>query len=290
MTCFLPHASSPLMKTILVLGANGSVGSELSQSLEQVGHTVRRATSRTADAGAVHVNLLSGDGLANAMQGVDAAFLLSPTGHVNVDELLGPVVEQAREHGVQKLVLMTAIGVDTGLSAPMRTVEREVEASGIAWNVIRPNSFMQNLNSYWLHGIAHADAIMLPAGTSKGSFIDARDIASVAAALLQHNTFDNRAFDLTGGEALDYDAVAQLLSAESGRAIRYQEISRDDMRAGLLGAGLPEPYAEFILLTLDYFERGDAERVTDAVPLITGRSARTMTAYLKDYRAAFVRS
>ncbi|MES2525047.1 MAG: SDR family oxidoreductase [Gemmatimonadota bacterium] len=276
------------MKTILVLGASGTVGSELSRLLEEGGHSVRRATSRPAGAGQVHVDLGTGEGVTEALTGADAAFLLSPPGFTNQDELLGPVIDAARALGVGKVVLMTAMGADADPTGPLRKTELRLEESGVAWNVIRPNWFMQNFNTYWLHGIKHAGAIQLPVGDAKGSFIDARDIAAVAAELLVRSDWDNRAFDLTGAEALDHDAVARILSQEAGRNIGYEDITPDAMRAGLLAAGLPAGYAEFMLVILGFFKLGYAERVTDAVGTITGRAPRTLEAYARDYRDAFV--
>lgn len=275
------------MADILVFGANGTVGSALSASLETAGHTVRRATSRSATAGQVQADLVTGEGLAAAFRGADAAFLMSPPGHVNQDVLMGRAIEEAAAQGVKKLVLMTAMGADADPSSPMRKAELQLEGSGLAWNVIRPNWFMQNFNTFWLHGITHANAIQLPTGSAKGSFIDARDIAAVASELLQRSDFDGQAFDLTGGEALDHDQVAVLLSAALGRTIVYEDITPEQLRPGLLAAGLPETYAEFLLTILHYFKLGYAERVTDAVPRITGQSPRTFAAYTADYRAAF---
>ena len=277
------------MNKILVLGAHGTVGSALVQALQAQGQAVAKATSRAPQgADQLHLNLLTGEGLANAFQGVDRAFLLSPPGHVNQDELLGPVIQAARQHGLKKVVLMSAMGADADEAAPLRKAERLLEASGLAWNVIRPNWFMQNFNSYWLHGILNQGAILLPTGTARGSFIDTRDIADVAAALLTGHTHDNRAFDLTGPQALDHTQVAAILSQETGRAIGYQDITPEAMRAGLLGAGLPASYVEFMLVILGYFKAGYAERTTDAVQQITGRAPRTLQQYARDHRASWL--
>ena len=277
------------MNKILVLGAHGTVGSALVQALQAQGQAVAKATSRAPQgADQVHLNLLTGEGLASAFQGVDRAFLLSPPGHVNQDELLGPVIQAARQHGLKKVVLMSAMGADADEAAPLRKAERLLEASGLAWNVIRPNWFMQNFNSYWLHGILNQGAILLPTGTARGSFIDTRDIADVAAALLTGHALDNRAFDLTGPQALDHAQVAAILSQETGRAIGYQDITPEAMRGGLLGAGLPAPYVEFMLLILSYFRAGYSERTTDAVQQITGRAPRTLQQYARDHRASWL--
>jgi uncharacterized protein YbjT (DUF2867 family) len=105
--------------------------------------------------------------------------------------------------------------------------------------------------------------------------------------LLQEGRFDNQAFDLTGAESLDHDEVAAILSRETGRAIRYQEVTADDMRPGLLGAGLPADYTEFLLTILEYFRLGYSERVTDAVQVITGQTPRGFAQYAQDYTAAY---
>ncbi len=274
------------MTTTLIVGASGTVGSELATRLAAAGHTVRRATSRSPTApDQVQHDLISHRGLAHAFEGVDRAFLLAPPGHVNQHELLGPLVEQARAQRLDKVVLMTAMGANADPSAPLRRVELQLEASGLPFNVIRPNWFMQNFHTFWLAGIRDHGTIFLPTGNAKGSFIDARDIAAVAAALLDGHAHDGADFDLTGAEALDHHEAAAILSQAAGRPIAYQDITPEAMLEGLLGAGLPRPYAEFLNLILGYFKAGYAERTTDAVERITGRAPIAFERYAQDHRA-----
>ena len=254
------------MSKTLVVGASGTVGSALADLLEARGHGVLRATSRApAGAGQVQLDLLGGTGLADALAAADRAFLLCPPGHVNQHELLIPVIDAARQAGLKKLVLMSAMGADADDSAPLRQVELHLMRSGLAWNIVRPNWFMQNFHTFWLRGILADNRIYLPVGQAKGSFIDARDIAAVAAELLIRSDFDGQAFDLTGGEALDHDQVAAILAAETGRPIRFQDIPPEAMLSALVSAGLPPAYAEFLVLILGYFKAGYSERITDAV-------------------------
>ena len=152
----------------------------------------------------------------------------------------------------------TALPADD--SIPLRRAELHLERSGLAWNVIRPNWFMQNFHTFWLHGIQTQGQIFLPVGAAKGSFIDTRDIAAVAAKLLSSDEFVNAAHDLTGSEALDHNQVAAILSKAAGRTIGYTDIPEDAMRQGLLGAGLPADYTEFLLVILGAFKAGFAER------------------------------
>lgn len=122
---------------------------------------------------------------------------------------------------------------------------------------------------------------------AKGSFIDARDIAAVAAELLVSDRFNGQDFDLTGAEALDHHQVAALLTQAAGKPIGYADIPPEALREGLLAAGLPADYADFLLLILSYFKAGYSERTTDAVQTITGRAPRTLAKYAADYKNAW---
>jgi len=169
----------------------------------------------------------------------------------------------------------------------LRKAERHLETSGLPYNILRPNWFMQNFHTFWLQGIVTQGKILLPVGTAKGSFIDVRDIAAAAAVLLTSDTLANRDFDLTGPEALDHDQVAAILSRESGRRITFQDIPPAAMVDGLIGAGLPRPNAEFLVMLLGFFKAGYAERTTDAVAQITGRAPGSFEGYARDHRQAW---
>ena len=276
------------MSQVLVFGASGTVGSELSRVLTAQGERVLEVTSRPPRAAhQVQADLVTGAGLRAAFEGADRAFLLSPPGHVNQDELLGPVIEEARVRGLKKVVLMSAMGANADEGAPLRKAELRLAASGLPYNIIRPNWFMQNFNTYWLQGIVQQATVELPVGSAKGSFIDARDIAAVAAKLLTSDTFANRDFDLTGPTALDHDAVAALLSREAGRIISFRDITPEAMLEGLLAAGMPKPYSEFLVMILGYFKAGYSERTTDAVAQILGRAPGSFERYAHDHRAAW---
>ena len=280
------------MSKYLVIGASGTVGASIVQQLVAGGHQVRATTSRPAAVGrrdnveTVLVNLATGEGVDTAFAGIDGAFLLAPPGYADQQKLLSPLVTAAKRAKTGKVVLMTAMGANAA-DTPFRRVEEELVASGVPYNIIRPNWFMQNFQTFWVHGINADGAIALPAGTAKTSFIDARDISAVAVRLLTTHDQDGRDFDLTGPESLTHADVARILSAETGRAIRYEDIDPDVLRKGLLSAGLPADYTEFLLVILGFLEQGYAERTTDAVEKLLGRKPIAFSRYARDARAAW---
>jgi uncharacterized protein YbjT (DUF2867 family) len=278
------------MAKILILGASGNVGSALAQQLTAAGETVVRATSKKENlqADQVHYDIAQNVGLEAALEGVDRAFVLMPPGYTNQDVLAAPLFAAARERGLKKVVFMTAMGANADPNAPMRKAEIALEQSGIPYNIIRPNWFMQNFNSFWIQGILEQGKIFLPVGDAKGSFIDARDIAAVAATLLTSDTFANRDFDLTGAESLDHHEVAAILSEVTGKTITYQEVSPEAMRSNLLAAGLPADYSEFLLLILSFFKLGYSAAVLPTIEEITGKAPISFRQYAQDYRQAWL--
>ncbi|HET6346647.1 MAG TPA: SDR family oxidoreductase [Myxococcota bacterium] len=272
------------MAHILVIGSSGAVGSELVRELVSNGHTVRGTThKRSGDAERVHVDLATGEGLRAAFEGIDRAFLMSPGGYADQHRVLSPLIQEAKRRGLQKVVLMTAMGADANEATPLRRAEVELEKSGLPYSIIRPNWFMQNFNTFWVSGIREHGKISLPAKRAKVSFIDTRDISAVAARLLSDATHANRAFTLTGAEALDHDEVAALLSKASGKRITYAQSEPAELRAGLVGAGLPEDYADFLVLIMGFLAEGYSRAVTDDVERLLDRRPRSLARYAEEY-------
>src|SRR6476661_2017303 len=103
-----------------------------------------------------------------------------------------------------------------------RQEEKIIEESGIPYTFLRPGAFMQNFVNFFGQTIKNESAFYLPTRDGKVSFVDVRDIAAVATEILltksdgsqQHK---NKAYDITGHEALSYSQVAEILSKVIGR-------------------------------------------------------------------------
>lgn len=271
---------------ILVLGATGTIGSRIAADLVAKGEAVK-AASRNATpvpgAEAVALDLTNPASLATALEGVDRLFAIVPAGYLDPLGLLSPVIDAAAARKI-KVVLMTVLGVDADDSIPYRQLELKLEKAGIAYGIIRPNWFADNFHSYWREGIRH-NVIAVPAAEGKSSFIDTRDIAASAVALLTSSAFDGKAYNLTGPEALSYGEAAGVLSAVTGKAIAYQPIDDAAFIAMLTGAGVPEDYARFLAAIFHPVREGWTARVTGDVEHLTGKPPRSLEAYATDNRA-----
>jgi len=273
----------------LIIGSSGTIGSELVKILRNEGHELRLATSRTPKGpGEVQVDLGTGKGLKEAFQGVDRAFLLSPPGFADHYQILAPMIIEAKKNQLKKVVLMTAMGANASDSTPFRRAEIELENSGLTYNIVRPNWFMQNFNTFWVQGIKAHRKIQLPAGTAKTSFIDSKDVSAVIAKLLFSEEFNNQDFDLTADQAISHDEVAQMISKEVGAKVEYQDISSAQFMEPLVTAGFPKDYVEFMALIFGFLKAGYNERVTVNVSKVLGRSPNTFLKYAQASKNAWI--
>jgi uncharacterized protein YbjT (DUF2867 family) len=198
------------------------------------------------------------------------------------------VIQAAKQAGVEQIVFTSAFGVDQNEEAPLRKVERQLEASGLGHTVLRPNFFMDNFsNGFIAPMIQDADAIFVAAEDAKTSFIAISDIAAVAVAALTEEGHAGKAYNLTGPEELDHSTVAAAISAVSERNISYQPISEADMRQGALENGLPGPHVDYLAVLYQATRAGYLAATTSDVEQVLGRPALSFDEFLKQNQAAW---
>jgi uncharacterized protein YbjT (DUF2867 family) len=275
---------------VLVFGATGNIGSEVMRLLKNEGFRVRGTTSQTIPKGSdlVHVNLATGEGIDAAMDRVDRAFLMSPPGYSDQYSILSPLIQEAKRRNLKKVVLMTSLGANSSDSTPFRRAELELENSGLSYNIVRPNWFYQNFNTFWVSGIHSQGKILLPAGNAQVGFIDTRDVAAVIEKLLTTNQHSKQAFDITGPELVDHHTVANAISSATGKVITYQEIEPETLFSGLISSGVPNEYAEFIIAILGYLRKGCSAVTNGNVEFILKREPIGLGKYANDYRNAWL--
>ncbi|MCB1165973.1 MAG: NAD(P)H-binding protein [Leptospiraceae bacterium] len=271
---------------VYVFGGTGTVGTPLVEALAADGHSVLVA-SRSPKEAKQNIEYVDAANPA-AMEGADAVFLLSPGGLADQYAVLKPYLDQAKKIKPTKTVLMTAFGVEHAPpEAPMRKLELELLDSGLPATIIRPNWFMQNFNTYWVHGIVSDGKLYFPAGIAKASFIDARDIGAVAAKLLATSKYSGEALGLTGAEALDHNEVAQKIAAASGVDVQYVDVDPEEFKKMLLGAGLDAAYVELLSGIASALRDGFASPITDTVKEVLGRDPIKFDSYAADYASSW---
>ena len=276
--------------TTLVTGGTGKTGRHVVDQLT-AGSTPVRVASRTPTSlpdGATAVRFDWDDPATHdaALAGVDTAYLVAPALVLDPSPVMVPFVQRAREAGVQRMVLLSANGMqqappDFGLNA----VQAALAASGAQWAVLQPTWFLQNLTEGFLApGIAHG-TLAFAGGTGRNAWIDTRDIADVAVAAL-HGKADGVLL-LTGPELLSFADLAAEVSRAGGREVRYVDQASEELATVLAGAGFPDDYAGLMLQLAAAIRDGHAEQLSTTVQDVTGRPARTLRQFADDHAQAF---
>jgi len=181
-----------LVKKLLALGVKFRAGYHSSAKAEE-------AKRRGVDG--VAIDFANAEALQPLLRGVDKLFLIS--GNVpHQDELELNVVREAKKAGVRHIVQNSVWGAESeafSFAKVHRPVEREIEASGVAYTFLRPNGYMQNMSSFYAQTIKTQGAFYLPAGEARISHIDVRDIASVAAKVLTETGHEGKAYGTRAG-------------------------------------------------------------------------------------------
>jgi uncharacterized protein YbjT (DUF2867 family) len=118
--------------------------------------------------------------------------------------------------------------------------------------------------------------------------VDVRDIASVAVVLLTRNDtkYENKAYGITGQEALSYGQAAEVLSRELGRTISYIDISESDARKGMMNIGMEDWLIDAIMEYYPIIKSGHASETTNTIEEVTGRKPILFSQFAKDYAKA----
>lgn len=280
---------------ILVTGATGTVGTNVVRELSKRGvslracvHTASKADKiREANVEIFEVDYSDRSTIEAAFRGIESLYLLTPfvPGQVEIATLL---VDIARKAGVRHIVKQSALGADSPspitLGVLHRRAEVYIEESGIPYTFLRPNSFMQNFINFQGATIKAEGKIYLPLGEGKVSYIDARDIARVAAEVLTNSTpHTGKAYNLTGPEAIPAARVAQIFSNAIGRPVVYVDTPVEAARRSMLEAGLPDWTVNSLMELYRLDKTGGASGVTDAVEKITGSKPATFEKFASDH-------
>ena len=271
-------------------GATGTVGRYVAAGLATQGVPLRLAVRDVGEnqgEQSCRFDFADTSTWGRALEGVDRVFLMRPPAISDIKGVIRPFISELARRGIRQTVVLSLMGVNPAM--PHYRLEQDVKAAGLPATMLRPAFFMQNLETAYRRDILTYDRIRLPARSGKTSFIDTRDIADVATtALVAPETHIGKAYTLTGGTALSWNAVASLLSAELGRPIHYEPISLLTARRELSAAGFPTAYVNVQLLIHVVARLGLADKITSELPQLLSRPPRTLSEYIRDNRDMWI--
>jgi uncharacterized protein YbjT (DUF2867 family) len=275
---------------ILVVGATGSVGSELVRQLAAGGRRVRalvrseaRAKTLPPLAEPVIGDLAKPETLASACAGARRVFVLSPP-IPETETLERNAFDAAIAAGARRIVYLSNYGAAEGDVDPHFHVhgkhERHLASLGVDWTVLRPTRFM-NYTPYVWSSVLERGVLIEGGGAGAITVIDPADIAAVAVKALTEDGHEGQTYELTSEDSFTVAELARMLSRVLERDITIFEGDTDALRTALIESGAPGDYAPLMAGAFAKVAAGLFKR-TDTAAKVLGRAPRAYADWLEN--------
>jgi len=252
---------------ILLTGAGGKTGQALIRALVAKGETIRAFARRNEQADDIRslgvYDVVIGDlqddaTVRTSMDGVRSVYHICPNVHPDEVAIGRRVIDAARDSGVAHFVYHSVLHPHT---EPMPhhwnklRVEEILFESGVAFTILQPTAYMQNILAGWNAIVADGVfRIPYPAET-RLSLVDLDDVAEAAADVLTELGHTRATYELVGTRALSQDEVAEILSQKIGRAVRAEVEPMEEWESHARRAGMAEYQISTLISMFRYYER-----------------------------------
>jgi uncharacterized protein YbjT (DUF2867 family) len=254
----------------LVLGGTGKTGSRVAAKLTKLGLSVRTAAPNGAD---VRFDWDDPTTHSPALAGVDRIYLVAPVLRTDFADQVSSFLDLAEAAGVRHVTYISAFGFDQ--VPPQWVAHRAVELDlmgrgAITHSILRPAWFMQNFSETFLKPVD--GVIAVPTGDGAEAFVDAEDIAAVAAATLASpDAHAGAEYAPTGPEALTLSDAADVIADVIRRPVKHNDLDREAWIDGTVAAGVPAAYGEVLRMLTETIASGHGSRPNNDVENVTGR-------------------
>lgn len=289
------HAPDPTRR-IAVTGASGVLGGRVAARLSAAGAPLRlvvRDPSRApslpgAEVVAAPGGYADGAGLRTALAGADTVYLVSAAEAVDRLEQHRTAVAAAAAAGVRRIVYTSFLGASPDatftLARQHAATEDAITATGMRATFLRHGMYADFVPFFATLEDGTA-VIAAPGGEGRASFVSRDDLADVAAAVLLRDDDDlaGRTLDVTGPEALTLADAARVLTEVTGRPAEYRLQTEAQAWETRRPSGHPDWEIEGWVSSYLALAAGELSPVTDVVPRLTGRPARTVAEHLRGH-------
>ncbi|MAS29025.1 MAG: hypothetical protein CMC44_00115 [Flavobacteriaceae bacterium] len=277
---------------ILITGATGKTGSATAKSLGEKGERFRalirneeKKEGLESIGGEVVIGSIENTDVVNqSMQGVKTVLVLLPNSESQL-ALEKQLVDSAKQAGVERIVKMSSIEAtpDATSQIPKLHLESEeyIKQSGLAWTMIKPNFYMQNLLAS-AGTIKDQGKIFLPMGEGKTGMIDTTDVGTVIAKVLSEDGHESMNHEITGPEILSFYEVAEIFSKALGKQVDYVDVPMDAYKETLGQFLTNQWHLDAVIDLFKGIAEGGIEDKTNTFNELTGETPKSLSQFLAE--------
>ncbi|WP_299959633.1 NAD(P)H-binding protein [uncultured Modestobacter sp.] len=279
---------------ITVTGATGQLGRLVVTGLLDAGVpaaevvAVARTPEKAADLAARGVGVRLADygdpaALQAALQGTDRLLLVSGSEVGQRVVQHGNVLQAASAAGVGLVVYTSAPKADDTtlpLAPEHIATERLIADSGIPAVVLRNNWYLENYDDQ-IRTAAQTGEVVGSSGSGRIPAATRADFAAGAVAVLTAGTPEPGVLEVGGDQAFTLADLAATVAAESGREVTHRDLTAAEHTEFLLGLGLPQQTAEFVVALDQSIAQGALDTGSTALSTLIGRPTTTLVQYVR---------
>jgi uncharacterized protein YbjT (DUF2867 family) len=281
--------SDAVTESILIVGATGTVGTELVRQFAASGKRVKALVrNENKAAGIQHLaELVLGDlimpaTLKPAFRDIERVFVLAPPVGPAEETMERNAFNAAVSAGAKRIVYLSSYAATFGEGYPYvvhAANEKALASLNVDWTVLRPTRFMPYTPFVW-SSILQRGLLLEQAGNGAMTTIDPADIAAAGILALTTDGHEGQTYELTSEDSFSTRQLAEILSEALNKKLSVFDGSEEELRAALVENGAPGEYAP----TMSHYFGSVADgrwKVTDTVSRLFGRKPRSYAQWLE---------
>lgn len=222
----------------------------------------------------------------DALQGVDAVYLILPNMTPNESEICCKIINSCKLKGINRVVYHSVLHPQASKMPhhwQKLMVEEQLLSSSLDFTILQPTAYMQNILGY-KKAIDTGIYPMPYPPSSRISLVDLNDIAEVATIVLTEKGHSNAIYELVGTAAISQTEIAEALSNHTRKQIKAIETSLIEWRENAIKSKMPEYMRDTLLSMFEYYRDFGLKGNSNVLEYLLNRKPTSLEQFLKrDY-------